>query len=85
MGWSRFIGEVIATNFTHFNVAFPGLMGDAVLSDADMALYRDFINTIRFEPNPNQNLDRTYPTNFAGADANAGKMFSLRITRRPRI
>ena len=61
------------TNFTHFNVAFPGLMGDAVLSDADMALYRDFINTIRFEPNPNQNLDRTYPTNFAGADANAGK------------
>jgi hypothetical protein len=38
-----------------------------------MAAYRDFINTITFQPNPNQNLDRTYPTNFAGGDANAGR------------
>ena len=28
---------------------------------------------LRFEPNPNQNLDRTYPTSFAGGDANAGR------------
>jgi YVTN family beta-propeller protein len=61
------------TNFTHFNVAFPGLMGAASLSTADINAYRDFINTITYEPNPNQNLDRTYPTNFAGGDANAGK------------
>jgi YVTN family beta-propeller protein len=61
------------TNFTHFNVAFPGLMGSSALSSADMAAYRDFINTITFQPNPNQNLDRTYPTNFAGGDANAGR------------
>src|SRR5215471_3354105 len=61
------------TNFTHFNIAFPGLMGSSSLSDADMAAYRDFINTITYEPNPNQNLDRTYPTNFAGGDANAGR------------
>ncbi|HSU54135.1 MAG TPA: hypothetical protein VLT36_08770, partial [Candidatus Dormibacteraeota bacterium] len=61
------------TNFTHFNIAFPGLMGNASLSTADMDAYRDFINTIAFEPNPNQNLDRTYPTNVAGGDANAGK------------
>ena len=61
------------TNFLHFNIAFPGLMGGASLSNADMAAYRDFINTITFEPNPNQNLDRTYPTNFAGGDANAGR------------
>jgi DNA-binding beta-propeller fold protein YncE len=62
------------TNFTHFNVAFPGLMGSASLADADMNAYRDFINTIIFQPNPNQNLDRTYPTNFpGGGDARAGQ------------
>jgi YVTN family beta-propeller protein len=61
------------TNFTHFNIAFPGLMGNAALSDPDINAYRDFINTITFEPNPNQNLDRTYPTNFAGGNALVGK------------
>jgi YVTN family beta-propeller protein len=61
------------TNFLHFNIAFPGLMGAPSLSDADMAAYRDFINTITFEPNPNQNLDRSYPTNFAGGNAVVGK------------
>jgi hypothetical protein len=61
------------TNFTHFNIAFPGLMGSSSLVTNDMAAYRDFINTIKFEPNPNQNLDRTYPTNFAGGDAAAGQ------------
>ncbi len=61
------------TNFTHFNIAFPGLMGNPSISTNDMNAYRDFINTITFEPNPNQNLDRTYPTNFAGGNAVAGK------------
>jgi YVTN family beta-propeller protein len=61
------------TNFTHFNIAFPGLMGTSSLSTADMSAYRDFINTITYEPNPNQNLDRTYPTSFAGGNAAAGR------------
>jgi YVTN family beta-propeller protein len=61
------------TNFTHFNIAFPGLMGSSSLSDADMGAYRDFVNTITFQPNPNQNLDRTYPTNFAGGNASVGR------------
>jgi len=61
------------TNFTHFNIAFPGLMGNSSLPTADMNAYRDFVNTIAFEPNPNQNLDRTYPTNFAGGNAAAGR------------
>jgi YVTN family beta-propeller protein len=61
------------TNFTHFNVAFFGLMGSSALSTSDMNAYRDFINTINYEPNPNQNLDRTYPTNVAGGDASAGR------------
>jgi YVTN family beta-propeller protein len=62
------------TNFTHFNIAFPSLMGSPALSTTDMAAYRDFINTIVFQPNPNQNLDRTYPTNFAGGNAEAGRL-----------
>jgi YVTN family beta-propeller protein len=61
------------TNFTHFNIAFPGLMGNSALSTNDINAYRDFINTVNFEPNPNQNLDRTYPTNFAGGNAAAGR------------
>jgi YVTN family beta-propeller protein len=61
------------TNFTHFNIAFPGLMGTSSLTTGDMNAYRDFINTLTYEPNPNQNLDRTYPTNFAGGNAAAGR------------
>lgn len=60
------------TNFTHFNGAFASLLGGSALSPADMDAYRDFINTIRFEPNPNQNLDRTLPASFAGANPRAG-------------
>jgi YVTN family beta-propeller protein len=58
------------TNFTHFNLAFTNLMGGNALSDADMTAYRDFINTVRFEPNPNQPLDRTLPTSLPGIPGN---------------
>ncbi|HEY5913868.1 MAG TPA: hypothetical protein VJA21_25040, partial [Verrucomicrobiae bacterium] len=62
------------TNFTHFNGAFASLLGGSALSQTDMNAFRDFINTITFGPNPNQNLDRTYPTNFAGGNAEAGRV-----------
>jgi hypothetical protein len=65
------------TNFSHFNIAFPGLMGNSALTTADMSAYSNFINTITFEPNPNQNLDRTYPTNFGGGNAVIGKIAFL--------
>ena len=65
------------TNFTHFNGAFNSLLGGAALSTADMNAYRDFINTIIFEPNPNQNLDRSFPTNFAGGNAALGRSLFL--------
>jgi len=61
------------TNFTQFNGAFASLLGGSVLPISDMNAYRDFINTIAFQPNPNQNLDRSYPTNFAGGNASAGR------------
>jgi len=54
------------TNFIDFNTTFNTLFGGASMNDADMTAFRDFINTVTFAPNPNQNLDRTYPTNFPG-------------------
>jgi YVTN family beta-propeller protein len=56
-----------------FNGAFDSLMGGTVLSSTDIAAYRDFVNTIQFQPNPNQRLDRTLPTTIAGGDPNAGR------------
>ncbi|HZV34547.1 MAG TPA: beta-propeller fold lactonase family protein [Verrucomicrobiae bacterium] len=61
------------TNFTFFNGAFASLMGGTPLSTNDINAYLDFINTIVFEPNPNQNLDRTLPTTFAEANPSAGR------------
>jgi YVTN family beta-propeller protein len=58
------------TNFTHFNIAFTNLLGGVALTDADMNAYRDFINTIRFEPNPNQTLDRQLPSSLPGFEGN---------------
>ena len=61
------------TNFSHFNGAFVSLLGGDALSQADMNAYTNFINTVVFQPNPNQNLDRSYSTNVVGGDANAGR------------
>jgi len=59
--------------FLSFNPAFDALMGGAQLSATDMAAFRDFINTIQFQPNPNQRLDRTLPPSIAGGDPAAGR------------
>jgi YVTN family beta-propeller protein len=63
------------TNFSHFNIAFDGLMGGSGLSSNDITAYSAFIDTVVFEPNPNQNLDRSVPTNFNGANAANGRAF----------
>jgi YVTN family beta-propeller protein len=60
------------TNFNHFNGAFASLLGGTPLLPADMDAYRDFINTVVFQPNPNQNLDRTLPVSFAGGNPRTG-------------
>ena len=61
------------TNFLQFNGAFASLLGGNQLPGQDMQAYRDFINTVVFQPNPNQNLDRTLPTSFAGGNPVAGR------------
>ncbi|HKQ37587.1 MAG TPA: hypothetical protein VJ063_05875, partial [Verrucomicrobiae bacterium] len=60
------------TNFLHFNGAFDSLLGGTILSAADIQAYRDYINTVVFQPNPNQNLDRTLPATFKNGNPRAG-------------
>jgi len=49
-------------DFTRFNPAFAGLIGSPdTLTSPEMQAYNDFILTLRYPPNPNQNLDRTWP------------------------
>ena len=55
-------------DFAGFNGAFSALMGGPQLSAADMAAFTNFINTIAYMPNPNQNLDRSLPTSIALPD-----------------
>jgi len=74
-------------NFQAFNGAFDSLLGGSMLTTADMLAYRDFVNTIRFSPNPNQNLDRTYPTAFPTrngiGNAEAGRLTFLNDLYQP--
>jgi YVTN family beta-propeller protein len=59
-------------DFAAFNGAFDRLMGGSALSDADMATYTAFVESVTFMPNPNRNLDGTLPASLAGGDARAG-------------
>ena len=61
------------TSFVAFNGAFSSLLGGTVLTNADMNVYRDFVNSIVFQSNPNQKLDRTLPASFNGANPIAGR------------
>ena len=49
-------------NFAAFNSAFDDLMGGPELSTTNMTTYTNYVNTILFLPNPNENLNRTPPT-----------------------
>ena len=66
-------------NFAAFKITFDKLMGGSIPSTADMASYRTFIDSIRFLPNPNENLDRTLPTSLAGGNPSAGLLDYLTI------
>jgi YVTN family beta-propeller protein len=63
-------------DFAAFNLAFDTLLGGSQLSDSDMTAYTNFINTIVFQPNPFQNLNRSLPTSLAGGNpVNGEKAF----------
>ncbi len=60
-------------SFLAFNHAFDTLLGGTDLSGPDMTTFRDFVETLRFAPNPNQHLDRTLPRSVAGGDPHVGR------------
>jgi YVTN family beta-propeller protein len=60
-------------NFAAFNSTFDDLMGASELPTAEMTAYTNFVNTILFLPNPNENLNRTPPTSLAGGNAVTGE------------
>ncbi len=66
-------------NFAAFNSAFNDLMGGSELSSSDMNTYTSFANSILFLPNPNQNLDRSLPTNLAGGNPVNGESDFMNI------
>lgn len=68
------------SNFAKFNHAFASLLGGADLDAGDMDLFQDYIETLVFEPNPNQNLDRTMPALFPPGDPDAGDPNAGRTT-----
>jgi len=59
-------------NFAAFNPAFNALMGGSPLSDSDMTAFTNFINTVAYPPNPNLNLDGSYPASIAGGNPQNG-------------
>jgi hypothetical protein len=73
-------------NLAAFNSAFAGLLGGQEISSADMAAFTNFVNTIVYQPNPNQNLDRTLPASVRlpdlpgkSADPNTGQNLFLNV------
>ncbi len=67
------------SDFSGFNQFFSSLLGGSQLADTDMSAYEAFVDTIMFMPNPNQNLDRTYPTNFNGGNGVNGQIDFLTV------
>ena len=68
-------------NFADFDSTFNTLMGGSQISGNDMATYQDFINSLVFLPNPNENLDRSLPTSLDGGDPAAGQDAYLHVRR----
>jgi DNA-binding beta-propeller fold protein YncE len=73
-------------DFAAFNGAFAQLLGGAQLSDGDMTAFTNFINTIVYQPNPFQNLDRTLPASVplpdvpgVSSDPNTGENIFLTV------
>jgi DNA-binding beta-propeller fold protein YncE len=51
-------------NFAAFNTTFPDLLGGTELTTSQMTAFTNYINTLAFMPNPNENLNRTLPNSI---------------------
>ena len=58
-----------------FNPAFMSLLGGPrQLTTDEMTAFSSFIGTLAYPPNPNQNLDRTFPNPASGPSAERGRV-----------
>lgn len=55
-----------------FNPAFDLLMGGEPIAEEDMQAFSAFVDSLLFQPNPFQNLDRSFPARLLGGDPTAG-------------
>ncbi|HEY6361080.1 MAG TPA: beta-propeller fold lactonase family protein [Vicinamibacterales bacterium] len=78
-GLSPFHWRGDKATFLDFNAAFDSLMGGSQVSASDMLTFTTFVNSMVFQPNPNQNLDRSLPTAFRGGNAVAGREVFLTL------
>lgn len=64
-------------DLSEFNAAFVSLLGrSSVLPDSEMAAFSAFLAPLMYPPNPNQNLDRTFPDAPLGQpSAERGRVF----------
>ncbi|MDT7541843.1 MAG: hypothetical protein QOE33_1747 [Acidobacteriota bacterium] len=61
-----------------FNPAFVSLLGGTrQLNATEMAAFTEFIRSLTYPPNPNENLDRTLPNPATGPSAVRGQQFYL--------
>lgn len=63
------------TTINDFNGAFDSLMGGTQIAAAAMQKFSNFVDTIQFQPNPNQNLNRTLPASLPGVAGNPAQGF----------
>lgn len=56
-----------------FNSTFDHLMGGSQIATADMDALSNYLLTLRHQPNPNRNPDRTLPTSLRGGSAVRGR------------
>jgi YVTN family beta-propeller protein len=62
------------TKIDDFNPAFMSLLGGTRQLTADeMAAFSAFLQTLTYPPNPNQNLDRSFPNQPTGPSAERGR------------
>jgi YVTN family beta-propeller protein len=59
-------------DFAAFNVAFSALMGGTQISDANMATFTTYMNSVLYLPNPTETLDRNMPPTVNGGDPTLG-------------
>ena len=60
-------------SLAEFNPAFVNLQGSPrMLTQEEMTQFEDFVRTLTYPPNPNENLDRTFPNPATGPNALRG-------------